>query len=160
MGKKNYQFPIIPNSELVYEVRVPDSFQCLKWIITPEERKRVHNISEVDRTQNEIQVMFDHLNKMESQETQIKFLHDNFLILNNINSKNNRNLLTKLGTQAIVIAAQMKNFTLLGNIAEELKLRSRSPFFEVASAFILDRSRRVSSSNFGSGWPIINKENC
>jgi hypothetical protein len=103
--------------------------------------------------------MFDHLDKMESQETQIKFLYDNFVILNNINSENNRNLLTKLGAQAIIIAAHMKNFTLLGNIEEELKLRSTSPFFEVARAYTLDRSSRVSSSNFRSEWSTINKEN-
>jgi hypothetical protein len=83
---KNYRFHAILNSEPVNEVRVPESFQCLKWIITPEQRKRAHNISEVSKAQNEIQVMFDHLDKMESQETQIKFLYDNFDILNNINS--------------------------------------------------------------------------
>jgi type I restriction-modification system DNA methylase subunit len=91
-------------------------------------RKEIHNISEVSKAQKEIQVMFDHLDKMESQESQIKFLYDNFVILNNINRENNRNLLTKLGAQAIIIAAHMKNFTLLGNIAEELKPRSASPF--------------------------------
>jgi hypothetical protein len=110
---KNYLFPTIPNTEPVYEVRVPENFQCLKWVITPEQRKRVHNISEVGKAQNEIQVMFDHLDKMESQETQIKFLYDNFVILNYINSNNSRNLLTKLGAQAIIIAAHMKNFALV-----------------------------------------------
>jgi hypothetical protein len=94
MGK-NYRFHTIPNSEPVYEVRVPNSFQCLKWIITPKQPKRTHNIYEISKAQNEIQAMLDHLDKIESQESQIKFLYDNFVILNNNNMENNRNLLTK-----------------------------------------------------------------